>query len=77
MGEIELISKNDTKQEQAWMNDVLKRLKNDSDLQSESFNHFLHDKLYTVLDGFLQSFKQLKNIVEEQSRSTDLIVRHS
>lgn len=75
MSEIELVTKNKSSQEQAWMDDMLQRLKNDSDLQSESFNRFLHDTLYKILDGFLESFKQLKDTVEEQSRSTDLIVR--
>jgi len=73
--EIEQFSSNNLSQEKTWIEDVLHKFKTDVDVQSESFNCFLYDKLYKMLDNFLEIFKQMKATVDDLSKSTDLTVR--
>ena len=60
--------------EQAWVEKVLKRLRNEADVQSQSIHKFLVDNLLVMHADVLASVGNLRKTVQELSLKTDKTV---
>jgi len=60
--------------EQAWVERVLKRLRNEADVQSQSIHRFLADNLLVMHSDLLTAVGNLKKTVQELSTKTDKTV---
>jgi hypothetical protein len=63
--------------EQAWVEKLLKRLRNEADTQSQSIHKFLVDNLLAMHTDVLAAVGNLRKTVQELAAKTDKTVRHT
>jgi len=73
--EIERVASGNMYKEQAWVEKLLKRLRNEADTQSQSIHKFLVDNLLAMHSDVLTSVGNLRKTLQELALKTDKTVR--
>ena len=75
MSQLERVSSDNMYKEQAWVEKLLKRMRNEADTQTQSFHTYLVEQLLSVASSILAATKNQQKTVDSLSSKIDKSVR--
>ena len=75
MSQLERVSSDNMYKEQAWVEKLLKRMRNEADTQTQSFHTYLVEQLLSVASSVLAATKNQQKTVDSLSSKIDKSVR--
>ena len=75
MSQLERVSSDNMYKEQAWVEKLLKRMRNEADTQTQSFHTYLVEQLLSVASSILAATKNQQKTVDSLSSKIDQSVR--
>ena len=75
MSQLERVSSDNMYKEQAWVEKLLKRMRNEADTQTQSFHTYLVEQLLSVASSILAATNNQQKTVDSLSSKIDKSVR--